>query len=681
MSKPKQRVQELHTLLHYHNYRYYVLNDPELPDSEYDRLFKELQQLEVDHIQLFSEDSPTQRVGAQPLGSFSPVAHDLPMLSLGNVFSQGDLEVFNQRLCDRIDYHGDFEFCVEPKLDGLAVSLLYEEGVFVRGATRGNGLVGENITQNLKTIHSIPLKLKDSGWPSRFEVRGEVVMPRDGFKKMNIKAMKVGEKVFANPRNAAAGSLRQLDSRITAKRPLDIYCYALGVFEGDKPATHYECLKLLKNWGFNINPEIQLVYGWQGCQDYYAKIEKKRDGLVYDIDGVVYKVNDFSLQDDLGSVSRAPRWAVAHKFPAQEELTILLDVKFRVGRTGVLTPVACLKPVNVAGVVVSNATLHNMDEIERKDVRIGDTVIVRRAGDVIPEVVRSVPDQRPKNTPLVVIPKQCPECGSPVVRLEGEAKHRCSGDLYCLAQRKEKIKHFTSRKALDIDGVGNKLIEQLIDERLINQIDDLFKLSIDQLMTLEHMGEKSANNLVKSFVKAKKTTLARFIFALGIREVGETTARNLAQYYGNLQALMQADANSLQEVPDVGVVVTQNICLFFQQPHNQEIIIGLLDQGFHWPDIEVQQGEQPLKGKIFVLTGSFSEMKRDEVKVKLMDMGAKVVNAVSKKTTAVIVGNAPGSKVNEAIELGVNVLSEMDLLVLLNEGIDSVVSGEQGDLF
>jgi len=671
MSKPEKRVKELHDLLHYHNHRYYVLDDPELPDSEYDKLFRELQQLEADHAQLFSEDSPTQRVGAKPLDSFSQVAHDLPMLSLSNVFSQDELEAFDQRLHDRIDYRGDFEFCVEPKLDGLAVSLLYEEGVFVRGATRGDGLTGENITQNLKTINSIPLKLQGSGWPPRFEVRGEVVMPRAGFAKMNAKAMQAGEKVFANPRNAAAGSLRQLDSRVTATRPLDIYCYALGVFEGDKPASHYECLALLGSWGFNINPEVKLVQGWRGCQDYYELIGKQRDGLAYDIDGVVYKVNDLALQDDLGFVARAPRWATAHKFPAQEELTTLLDVEFQVGRTGALTPVARLQPVNVAGVVVSNATLHNMDEVERKDVRIGDVVIVRRAGDVIPEVVRSVPEQRPENTALVVMPEQCPVCESPVVRPEGEAKHRCSGGLYCSAQRKEGIKHFASRKALDVDGLGDKLVEQLVDEGLIDQIDDLFKLSAEQLVKLERMGEKSAANLVAALAKAKHTTLARFIFSLGIREVGEATARNLAQFYGSLPVLMQADEDSLQGVADVGGVVAQNIREFFQQAHNQEIIARLLEQGLNWPDIEVQQqGDQPLEGNVFVLTGSFSEMKRDEAKARLIAMGAKVTGSVSKKTTAVIAGDAPGSKVDKAAELGVEVLDEAGLLLLLNVGLE-----------
>lgn len=666
MTQAKQRVQELHDLLHYHNHRYYVLDDPELPDSEYDKLFRELQQLESEHAHLFSADSPTQRVGAKPLDSFTQVEHDLPMLSLGNVFSQDELEAFDQRLHDRIDYRGEFEFCVEPKLDGLAVSLLYEDGVFVRGATRGDGLTGENITQNLKTINSIPLKLQGTGWPPRFEVRGEVVMPRDGFAKMNAAAMQAGEKVFANPRNAAAGSLRQLDSRIAAQRPLDIYCYALGVFEGDKPATHYACLQLLGSWGFNINPEVQLVQGWRGCLAYYEHIGKQRDGLAYDIDGVVYKVNSLALQDDLGFVSRAPRWATAHKFPAQEELTTLLDVEFQVGRTGALTPVARLQPVNVAGVVVSNATLHNMDEVARKDVRIGDTVIVRRAGDVIPEVVRSVPERRPANTRMVVMPEQCPICGSAVVRPEGEAKHRCSGGLYCSAQRKEGIKHFASRKALDIEGLGDKLVEQLVDANLIQHMDDLFKLSIEQLIQLERMGEKSAANLVESLSKSKTTTLARFIFALGIREVGEATARNLAQHYGSLPALIQADADSLQQVPDVGAVVAKNIRDFFQQEHNLEIIQRLLEQGFNWPAIAVQeQGEQALAGQVFVLTGTFSAMKRDEAKAQLMALGAKVTGSVSKKTTAVIAGDAPGSKVDKAQELGVTVLDEVGLLDLL----------------
>ncbi len=667
MTPPEQRVKALHDLLHYHNHRYYVLDDPELPDSEYDKLFRELQQLESEHEHLLTQDSPTQRVGAQPLSSFTQVEHDLPMLSLGNVFSEEELSTFDQRLHDRIDYRGDFEFCVEPKLDGLAVSLLYEEGVFIRGATRGDGLTGENITQNLKTINTIPLRLQGSGWPARFEVRGEVVMPRAGFDRMNTKAREAGEKVFANPRNAAAGSLRQLDSRVAASRPLDIYCYALGVFDGDKPDNHYECLQLLGSWGFNINPEVKLVQGWQGCLVYYEQIGEKRDGLAYDIDGVVYKVNNLALQGDLGFVARAPRWATAHKFPAQEELSTLLDVEFQVGRTGALTPVARLQPVNVAGVVVSNATLHNMDEVKRKDVRIGDRVIVRRAGDVIPEVVRSVPERRPENTRLVEMPLQCPVCGSEVVRPEGEAKHRCSGGLYCSAQRKEGIKHFASRKALDVEGLGDKLVEQLVDEGLIDQIDDLFKLQAESLVALERMGEKSAVNLIQALSKAKQTTLPRFIFSLGIREVGEATARNLAQHYGTLEALMQADADSLQQVADVGVVVAENICQFFLQPRNKEIIQRLLEQGFSWPAITVkEQGEQPLLGQVFVLTGTFAAMKRDEAKAQLIAMGAKVTGSVSKKTTAVIAGDAAGSKVDKAADLGVSVLNEQDLLGLLD---------------
>lgn len=666
MSDPRQRVQTLHGILHHHNHLYYVLDTPELPDSEYDKLFRELQQLESQYPELLTPDSPTQRVGAKPLDAFTQVEHDMPMLSLGNVFSEEELQAFDQRLHDRLDYTDDFEYCVEPKLDGLAVSLLYEEGIFVRGATRGDGLTGEDITQNLKTINSIPLKLQGEGWPARFEVRGEVIMPRAGFEAMNAKARAADEKVFANPRNAAAGSLRQLDSRITAQRPLDIYIYALGVFDGEKPATHKACLDLLGSWGFHLNPEVKVVNGWQGCQDYYDYIGQQRDSLPYDIDGVVYKVNNLALQDDLGFVSRAPRWATAHKFPAQEELTTLLDVEFQVGRTGALTPVARLEPVNVAGVVVSNATLHNMDEVQRKDIHIGDTVVVRRAGDVIPEVVRALAERRPDNAPSVQMPKECPVCQSAVIRPEGEAVSRCTGGLYCSAQRKEGIKHFASRKALDIDGLGDKLVEQLVDEGLIDSMDDLFRLSVEQLVTLERMGEKSATNLVNALEKAKRTTLPRFIFALGIREVGETTARNLAQHFGSLEALQAANADELQAVPDVGEVVASSLSAFFAQEHNQEVLERLLAVGFNWPSIElVEAAEQSLAGKTYVLTGTFSTFKRDEAKAQLQALGAKVTGSVSKKTDAVIAGDAPGSKVEKAEALGVAVLNEDDLSHLL----------------
>lgn len=683
MADYRQRAEQLHQLLHHHNHRYYVLDSAEIPDSEYDRLFRELQELEAVYPDLLTPDSPTQRVGAAPLDKFEQIEHIVPMLSLGNVFSEEELQAFDQRIKDRLDYAGEFEYCVEPKLDGLAVSLLYENGVFVQGATRGDGFIGENITQNLKTINSIPLKLNGKGWPARFEVRGEVLMPRAGFERMNAQAREQGDKVFANPRNAAAGSLRQLDSRIAAARPLDIYIYALGVFDGEKPATHSECLAMLADWGFQLNPEVKIVSGWQGCLDYYEAIGAKRDQLPYDIDGVVYKVNKLALQDDLGFVSRAPRWATAHKYPAQEEMTQLLDVEFQVGRTGALTPVARLEPVNVAGVVVSNATLHNMDEIQRKDVRIGDTVIVRRAGDVIPEVARSVPDRRPEDAREVLMPSSCPVCESAVVRPEGEAVSRCTGGLYCSAQRKEGIKHFASRKALDIDGLGDKLVEQLVDEGLLDSLGDLFRLQAESLMKLERMGEKSATKLVAAIEKSKTTTLPRFIFALGIREVGETTARSLAQHYGSLEALMAASEDSLQAVPDVGQVVARSVVMFFSQPHNQEVIQQLLAVGFNWPAIEVAEtAQQHLAGKVYVLTGTFTSLKRDEAKQQLQALGAKVTGSVSKKTDAVFAGDAPGSKVSKAESMDVPVLTEDDLIALLATPTSGSSSEtEQGSLF
>lgn len=661
-----KRAEELRKQLAHHNYQYYVLDNPEIPDIEYDRLFRELQQLETDHPELVTPDSPTQRVGGAPLKGFDEVKHAIPMLSLGNVFSDEELSDFDRRVREGLGVD-DVSYCAEPKLDGLAISIRYEEGVLVRAATRGDGTTGEDVTQNVRTIDAVPLKLYGDDYPKVLEVRGEVYMPRDGFAQLNARQRERGDKSFANPRNAAAGSLRQLDSRITAERPLTMYCYGVGVVEGaDLPTTHSAILERLKDWGLRVSPEIRVVKGMRGCLDYYQQIGERRDSLPYDIDGVVYKVDSLAQQDELGFVSRAPRWATAHKFPAQEEMTILNDVEWQVGRTGALTPVARLEPVHVGGVMVSNATLHNPDEIKRKDVHIGDTVIVRRAGDVIPEVVSVVLAKRPANAPSVVTPGRCPVCDSEVVQDEGEAVPRCSGGLYCSAQRKNAIKHFASRRALDIEGLGDKLVEQLVDEGLIHDVADLFTLTAAQLAGMERMGDKSAANLVAALEKSRSTTLERFLYALGIREVGESTARTLANHFGNLESVEQAEEAQLLEVADVGPIVAHHIHTFFRQPHNMEVIEKLRRAEVHWPDIEVvERGEQPLAGQTFVLTGTLSTLSRDEAKAKLLALGAKVAGSVSKKTSVVVAGAEAGSKLAKAEELGVEVWDEVRLLQLL----------------
>lgn len=670
MSSVQQQIQALRDQINHHNYRYYVLDDPEVPDAEYDRLMRELEALEGKHPELITMDSPTQRVGAEPLKAFGEVRHAVPMLSLGNCFSDEELYAFIKRITDRLGDDGVIEFNAEPKLDGLAVSLRYEEGVLVQAATRGDGASGEDITQNIRTIQSIPLRLMGDDVPPVLEVRGEVYMPKQGFEAMNRHQTELGEKTFVNPRNAAAGSLRQLDPRITAQRPLEMYCYGWGEVVGwSLPARHSEVLEQFRRWGLRVCPEIKVVQGAEGCLDYYRYIGERRDALPYEIDGVVYKVNKLDLQDELGFVARAPRWAIAHKFPAQEEMTRLLDVEFQVGRTGALTPVARLKPVFVGGVTVSNATLHNMDEIERKDIHVGDYVIVRRAGDVIPEVVSAVVSRRPKNVHKILLPKVCPVCGSEVIRPEGEAVARCTGGLYCPAQRKEAIKHFASRKAMDIEGLGDKLVDQLVEAGLVDHVDDLFHLTVEQLAGLERMGEKSAQNLVDALNKSKSTSLERFIFALGIREVGEATALSLAQWFGDLDKLEQADIEALQEVPDVGPIVAAHIQAFFQQEHNREIINKLIRAGVHWAQPEVAaEGGQPLAGMTFVLTGALRQFTRDDAKKRLQAMGAKVSGSVSKKTTAVIAGEKAGSKLAKAESLRVPVLNEDQLGELLATG-------------
>jgi DNA ligase (NAD+) len=662
----KQQLETLREQLRHHNHLYYVLDDPQIPDAEYDRLFRELQSLEAAHPELITPDSPTQRVGAAPLSEFGEIRHAIPMLSLGNVFSDEELLAFDKRIHDRLKSDAETEFVAEPKLDGLAISILYENGIFIRAATRGDGETGEDVTQNVRTIKSVPLHLLGEGWPAKLEVRGEIYMPKAGFEAFNAKMRALGEKTFVNPRNAAAGSLRQLDPRLTAQRPLDMFCYAVGLVEGGTvPDTHYAILQQFRAWGLRVCPDIRIVQGAQACLEYFREIGARRDSLPYDIDGVVYKVNAIALQQELGFISRAPRWATAHKFPAQEEITELEGVDFQVGRTGALTPVARLKPVFVGGVTVSNATLHNMDEIERKDVRIGDFVIVRRAGDVIPEVARVILERRPEGAVPITMPAHCPVCGSDVQRPAGEAVARCTGGLYCPAQVKEAIKHFASRKALNIDGLGDKLVEQLFDAGLIRHVDDLYSLNVEAVAALERMGNKSAENLIAALESSKATTLERFIYGLGIRNAGEGTAKGLARHFGSLEAIQAASEETLKLVPDIGVIVAANVAQFFAEAHNRDTIQHLRELGVHWSNYEARPAEAlPLAGKTYVITGTLSRP-RDDIKADLEALGAKVSGSVSKKTTALIAGENAGSKLEKAESLGVAVLDDGALSVLL----------------
>jgi DNA ligase (NAD+) len=663
----QQQASNLRDLINRYNHLYYVTDNPEVTDSEYDRLFKQLQQLEVDYPELLTADSPTQRVGGKALDKFSQITHALPMLSLDNVFDADDLHAFDQRVRDRINTTNIQTYAAEPKLDGLAISIRYEQGVLMQAATRGDGTVGEDVTENVRTIQSVPLKLIGDNVPDVVEIRGEIVMPKAGFEALNKQQIADNKKPFVNPRNAAAGSLRQLDSKITARRPLAMYCYGVGEIQGIYlPKTHHETMQQLAQWGCQISTELQQVTGVDGCLAYIKQLGEQRNTLSYDIDGVVLKIDDISLQQRLGFVSRAPRWAIAYKFPAQQEMTIIDDIEIQVGRTGALTPVARLQPVFVGGVTVSNATLHNQDEIDRKDVRVGDTVIVRRAGDVIPEVVQVVLSKRPDNTVKFTIPTHCPICQSEVERIAGEAIARCSGGLYCPAQRKEAIKHFASRKAMDIDGLGDKLVEVLVDEGLINDPADLFQLTTDQLSALERMGEKSAANLVESLDAAKQTKFARFLFALGIREVGEATARSLASHFLTLDALKLADEQALIEIEDVGPIVAHHVVTFFHQAHNREVIDRLLDAGIIWPEEQQRASDSELSGKTIVLTGTLEQLSRSEAKEKLLALGAKVAGSVSKNTDYVVAGRDAGSKLNKAESLGVTVVDETTLINWLN---------------
>jgi len=662
----ERRIRELRTEIEQHDYRYYVLDTPSVPDAEYDRLMRQLQSLEAGFPKLVVPESPTQRVGGQPAEGFEEVRHRVPMLSLANAFSAEEIQQFHDRVIKGLEID-HVAYVAEPKLDGVAISLRYEAGRLIQAATRGDGVSGEDVTLNVRTINAIPLHLEQRGqssiWPSAFEVRGEIYMPLAGFDAWNEQARREGGRELINPRNAAAGSLRQLDPRVTAKRPLAFYAYG-AVATGGMPDSHFEVLQLLRAWGFPVNPEVRQVEDAQGCIAYYSDLAAKRDTLPYDIDGVVFKVESRDQQETLGFVSRAPRWAIAQKFPAQEEVTRLLDIDIQVGRTGALTPVARLEPVFVGGVTVTNATLHNLDEIRRKDVRAGDWVVVRRAGDVIPEVARVVQERREGEPAEFQMPVSCPVCASAVERVEGEAVFRCSGGLFCPAQRKQSIMHFVSRRAMDIEGLGEKLADQLVAKDLVHSVADLYILTREQLVALERMGGKSADNLLAELERSKTPDLDRLLYALGIREVGEVTARSLAKFFGTLERITSASEEELIEVPDVGPVVAGHVHAFFQEAHNNEIIASLAQAGLQWKAVEVNQEEQPLAGQTWVLTGALG-MPRAKAKNLLESLGAKVSASVSGKTSVVLAGVDAGSKLKKAQSLGIKVISEADLRTLM----------------
>jgi len=667
---PAERCAYLRAQIEHHNIQYYQLDEPLISDAEYDALFRELQSLEAQHPELAAPDSPTHRIGAKPLKAFAEVVHRTPMLSLNNAFSEEEVRAFDERIRDALGV-AQIEYAVEPKFDGLAITLTYLDGIFVQGATRGDGSVGEDVTENLRTVRALPLRLPQA--LPLVEIRGEVLMFKRDFAALNKAQQAKGDKLFANPRNAAAGSLRQLDSRITASRRLSFFAYGVGAVEGTKLApTHGEQMHWLKNMSVPVASQCNVVRGVEGLLAFYHEIGAQRDSLPYDIDGVVYKVNDIARQQQLGFVSRAPRFAIAHKFPAEEALTTVQDIEVQVGRTGALTPVARLAPVFVGGVTVTNATLHNQDEIERKDIRVGDTVVVRRAGDVIPEVARVVLEKRPHPEPgrfdLHRRYPVCPVCGSKVTREADESTWRCSGGLFCPAQRKQALWHFASRRAIDIEGLGDKLVEQLVDQQLVSTPADLYRLKFDDLVNLERMGEKSARNLLAAIEQSKKTTLARFIYALGIRNVGETTAKDMARHFGALDNFMAADEERLQQVRDVGPVVAQSIVAFFAEPHNVEVIRQLRERGMHWPEHTGEAAQVlPLSGQTFVLTGSLGDMSREDAKALLEALGARVSGSVSKKTNYVVAGAEAGSKLDKSRELGVAVLDEQQFLQLLKE--------------
>lgn len=668
LSAIKQQLADLIEQINFHNYHYYVLDNPELPDVEYDHLMLQLKELESEYPNLINADSPTQRVGDKPLQGFEQVTHEVPMLSLDNAFNEDDMVSFEKRLKDYLIESDHVTYSAEPKLDGLAISLLYEKGRLTRAATRGDGQVGENITLNARTISNVPLKLLGK-YPELLEVRGEVYMEHKGFEKLNQMQRDADEKTFANPRNAAAGSLRQLDPALAAKRPLTFCAYAVAqVNDQQFPKSQFKQMHTIKELGLPISAHIKSLADIKECMAYFDNIGSIRDQLKFDIDGVVFKVDDQKLQQKIGFVARAPRWAIAHKFPAQEVVTKLLDVDFQVGRTGALTPVARLEPVLVAGVMVSNATLHNMDEIQRKDVRIGDDVIVRRAGDVIPEVVKPIISRRKTELNSIEMLKVCPVCSTPVVRSEGQSAYRCPAGIRCLAQKKEGFKHYVSRKAMDIDGLGDKLIEQLVDEQLINCFSDIYQLKFEQLSQLERMAEKSANNLISAIENSKETTLAKFIYSLGIREVGQATAEGLSKHFLTLDKVMQSTLEELLEIDDVGPIVAQNLVDYFNDNNNLDEITLLREYGVIWPDVKISES-QPLKGNTYVVTGTLELYSRQQASALLKELGAKVSSSVSVKTTAVIAGAKPGSKVTKAEKLEIPVLTEQDLKQLLDANL------------
>lgn len=665
----RARWDELAGLLERWNHEYYVLDTPSVPDQEYDRTLRALQELETAYPQLADPNSPTRRVGAPPLDAFSSVAHPLPMLSLDNAFDDDELDAFFRRVRERLDIEETPAIVAEPKLDGIAVSLIYREGTLHRAATRGDGTRGEDITMNVRTIRAIPLRLAPGDWPDEFEVRGEIYMPRAGFERFNEQARKRGEKTFVNPRNAAAGSLRQLDSRITAQRPLSFCTYSAGQHpETPWPASQWELLETFATWGLPTSPHAARLLDLDSCIAYYDDLSQRRDSLPFDIDGIVYKVDDYALQDRLGFVARAPRWAIARKFPAQEAMTTVTGVEFQVGRTGAITPVARLQPVFVGGVTVSNATLHNMDEIGRLSLHEGDTVVVRRAGDVIPQVVSVIEERRPDDARPVPAPQECPVCSSPVERLAGEATLRCTGGLVCPAQVKAALRHFASRKAMDIDGLGEKLIDQLVDRGTVHSVAELYELGVEDLLDLERMGAKSSEKLVAAISASLDTTLPRFIFALGIREVGEATAESLAQQFGTIEAIAAADTDALEAVPDVGPVVAEHVRGFFESEQNREMLERLLAAGIHWPAITVASGDGPLTGQTWVVTGRLESCSREEAEATLKALGARTAKSVSAKTSVVLAGPGAGSKLSKAQQLGVEVIDEQEYLRRLQAG-------------
>ena len=670
------RALALRQELQRHNHLYHVLDAPEVSDAEFDALLRELRELEAVYPELITPESPTQRVGAAPLTAFGEVQHRLPMLSLDNAFADEDVVAFDRRVRERLGLLPTapaVAYSAEPKMDGLALSVTYVDGVLSQAATRGDGTTGEDVTHNVRTIASVPLQLMGNDWPRLLEVRGEVYLPVAKFEDFNRRAALAGEKTFVNPRNAAAGSLRQLDPRITAQRPLEAVFYALGVVEGERaplPRHHVAAMAALRRWGLSTSKLQQAVVGVEGLLHYYREMGERRPGLPFQIDGVVYKVDDYALQERLGFVSRAPRWAVAHKFPAEEAFTTVRGIEWQVGRTGAITPVARLEPVFVGGVTVSNATLHNLDELTRKDVRVGDTVVMRRAGDVIPEVARVLFDRRPLGTVPVALPECCPVCSSPVAREEGEAVARCTGGLHCGAQRKEALKHFASRRALDIQGLGTELVDQLVDAGLVHTPADLYSLALEPLLGLERMGEKSATKLLQAIAASQATTLPRFLFGLGIRNVGEATALQLATHFGSLEALRAADAVAVREVPDIGPVIAEQVAAFFQDPHNLEVVDALVAAGLHWPAPLAKEasGSLPFAGKTFVLTGTLAGQSRDEAGDRIRALGGKVSGSVSKKTDYVVAGSDAGSKLAKAEALGVAVLDEAAFMALCATG-------------